>query len=98
VENGEVLVASPEASMRFTMIANLQDNADASVRIVCPVMWLWGHDFKSVGEMFDMSRVWAEMASNVVTHAIPECGHLPHEEKPAEINRRLIDFLAGWKG
>jgi haloacetate dehalogenase len=48
--------------------------------------------------MFDMPRVWAEMASNLVTHAIPECGHLPHEEKPEEINRLLIDFLAGWKG
>ena len=51
-----------------------------------------------VGEMFDMPRVWAEMASNLVTHAIPECGHLPHEEKPEEINRLLIEFLAGWKG
>jgi pimeloyl-ACP methyl ester carboxylesterase len=37
------------------------------------------------------------MASNLVTHAIPECGHLPHEEKPGKINRLLIDFLAGWK-
>jgi hypothetical protein len=57
-----------------------------------------GRDFKLVGEMFDMPRVWAEMASNLVTHASPECGHLPHEEKPEEINRLLIDFLAGWKG
>jgi haloacetate dehalogenase len=75
-----------------------QDNADASVKIACPVMLLRGRDFKLVGEMFDMPRVWAAMASNLVTHAIPECGHLPHEEKPEEINRLLIDFLAGWKG
>jgi pimeloyl-ACP methyl ester carboxylesterase len=75
-----------------------QDNGDASVKIACPVMSLWGRDFKLVGEMFDMPSVWAEMASNLVTHAIPECGHLPHEEKPEEINRLLIDFLAGWKG
>ena len=75
-----------------------QDNVDASVKIACPVMSLWGRDFKLVGGMFDMPRVWAVMASNLVTHAIPECGHLPHEEKPEEINRLLIDFLAGWKG
>ncbi|HTF66731.1 MAG TPA: alpha/beta hydrolase [Edaphobacter sp.] len=75
-----------------------QDSEDASVKIACPVMSLWGRDFRLVGEMFDMPRVWAEMASNLVTHAIPECGHLPHEEKPEEINRLLIDFLAGWKG
>ena len=49
-----------------------------------------GRDFKLVGEMFDMPRVWKE----IVTHAIPDRGHLPHEE----INRLLIDFLAGWKG
>jgi haloacetate dehalogenase len=61
-------------------------------------MSLWGRDFKFVGEMFDMPRVWGEMASNLVTHAIPECGHLPHEGKPEEINRLPSDFLAGWKG
>jgi haloacetate dehalogenase len=59
-----------------------QDDVDASVKIACPVM----------------PRVWAEMASNLVTHAIPECGHLPHEEKAEEINRLLINFLADWKG
>jgi pimeloyl-ACP methyl ester carboxylesterase len=37
-----------------------QDNADASVKIACPVMSLWGRDFKLVGEMFDMPRVWAD--------------------------------------
>jgi haloacetate dehalogenase len=47
-------------------------------------MSLWGRDFKLVGEMFDMPRVWEEMASNLVTHAIPHCGHLAHEEKPEE--------------
>ena len=48
--------------------------------------------------MFDMPCVGAEMASNPVNHAISEYGHLHHEEKPEEINRLLIDFLAGWKG
>src|ERR1700757_1309291 len=45
-----------------------QDNADAFTKIACPVMSLWGRDFKLVGAMFDMPRVWAEMASNLVTH------------------------------
>jgi len=34
-----------------------QDNADASAKIACPVMSLWGRDFKLVGEMFNMPRV-----------------------------------------
>jgi haloacetate dehalogenase len=78
-----------------------QGYVDASVKIACPVMSIWGRDFKLVGEMFDMPRVWAEMASNLVTHAIPECGHLSHEEKPEEnqspsdqLPRRLERLIA----
>jgi pimeloyl-ACP methyl ester carboxylesterase len=61
-------------------------------------MSFWGRDFKLVGEMFDLPRVRGKMASNLVTHVIPECGHLPRKEKPEEINRLLIDFLADCKG
>jgi pimeloyl-ACP methyl ester carboxylesterase len=43
-----------------------QDNADASVKIACPVMSIWGRDFKLVGEMFDMpacGRRWQAISS-----------------------------------
>lgn len=29
--------------------------------------------------------------------SIPQCGHLPHEEKPDEVNRALLDFLRPWQ-
>jgi haloacetate dehalogenase len=48
--------------------------------------------------MFDMPKVWQEMASNLVTHAIPQCGHLPQEEQPEVVTRLLVDFLEDWKG
>jgi haloacetate dehalogenase len=75
-----------------------QDVADAEVKITCPVMSLWGSDFYAVGKMFDMPKVWAEMASNLTTHAIPQCGHLPQEERPDVVNRLLVEFLETWKG
>ena len=74
-----------------------QDIADAAAKIACPVMSLWSADFYVIGEMFDMPKVWEEMASNLVTHAISQCGHLPQEEQPEVVTRFLVDFLENWK-
>ena len=46
----------------------------------------------------DMPKVWAEMATNLVTHAIPQSGHLPQEEPPEVVTRLLMDFLKTWRG
>jgi len=73
-----------------------QDEADADVKIACPTLSLWGADFYGVGKMFDMAAIWAEMASNLRTVAIPQCGHLPQEEQPERVNAELLDFLKGW--
>jgi len=75
-----------------------QDLEDEDVKISCPVMSLWGADFHTVGKLFDMPKIWAEMADNLEVHSIAECGHLPQEEQPEEVNRLLIQFLAGWQG
>jgi pimeloyl-ACP methyl ester carboxylesterase len=75
-----------------------QDMADADVKIACPTLALWGADYYAVGKLFDMLQVWAEMAGDLRTHAIPQCGHLPQEEQPEIVNRLLLDFLEGWIG
>ncbi|MDO7901813.1 alpha/beta fold hydrolase [Pseudomonas sp. K1(2024)] len=75
-----------------------QDLADAEVKISCPVMSLWGADFHAVGKLFDMKKVWAEMADDLQTHAIEQCGHLPQEEQPETVNKLLLDFLESWRG
>lgn len=75
-----------------------QDMADADVKIACPVMSLWGADFASVGKLFDMPKVWAEMADNLEAHAIEQCGHLPQEEQPEVVNNLLVKFLETWRG
>jgi pimeloyl-ACP methyl ester carboxylesterase len=75
-----------------------QDQADADVKIACPTLSLWGADFYAVGKMFDMPKVWAEMAEDLRTCAIPQCGHMPQEEQPEVVNRLLVEFLSGWSG
>jgi pimeloyl-ACP methyl ester carboxylesterase len=75
-----------------------QDQADADKKIACPTLSLWGADFYAVGQMFDMPAVWAEMAENLKTAEIPQCGHLPQEERPEIVNKLLMDFLDGWVG
>ena len=75
-----------------------QDSIDADKTIVCPTLSLWGADFYPVGQMFDMPTVWAEMAANLKTAEIPQCGHLPQEEQPEIVNKLLMDFLDGWVG
>jgi len=77
---------------------NAQDRVDAAIKIDCPVLALWGANFYAVAKMFDMDSVWKEMASNLKTYSIPQCGHLPQEEQPEIVNKLLIDFLNGWQG
>lgn len=73
-----------------------QDNEDAHIKIECPTLSLWGEDFGAVGKMFDMPKIWSEMATNLKAVPIKRCGHLPHEERPDEVNKLLLDFLQGW--
>jgi haloacetate dehalogenase len=75
-----------------------QDILDEDVKIACPTLSLWGADFYAVGQMFDMAAVWAEMADDLRTFAVPQCGHLPQEEQPEIVNQLLLEFLAGWHG
>jgi haloacetate dehalogenase len=75
-----------------------QDTADADVKIACPTLSLWGADFYAVGKMFDMAKVWAEMAVDLRTYAVPQCGHMPPEERPDVVNKLLLEFLSGWSG
>jgi hypothetical protein len=75
-----------------------QDQVDADKKIARPTLSLWGADFYAVGQMFDMRAVWAEMAENLKAAEIQQCGHLPQEEQPEIVNKRLMEFPDGWSG
>jgi haloacetate dehalogenase len=75
-----------------------QDEADKDVLIACPTLALWGEDFAIGGKMWDFREVWKQMASDVQFLSIPQCGHLPHEERPSIVTEELMRFLSPWKG
>ncbi|WP_263262943.1 alpha/beta hydrolase [Pseudomonas sp. RIT-PI-S] len=86
------------ADYRANAVDVAQDQEDAQVKIACPVMALWGADFHAVGKLFDMAKVWAEMAENLEAHPIENSGHLPQEEQPEVVNELLLKFLQTWRG
>src|SRR5262249_29790639 len=65
---------------------------DASKRIVAPTLAVWGEQDRvlSPSEGLRLSREIS--GSRLVT--IPDAGHLPQEERPAEFARAVESFLA----
>ena len=49
-------------------------------------------------KMFDVATIWRDMTTDLRTVSIPQCCHLPHEERPDVVNAALLGFLEGWKG
>jgi len=74
-----------------------QDKADADSLLEMPTLVLWGEDFAAGGRLWDFREVWSHYSRNVEFISIPNCGHLPHEEKPQFVTDALLRFLAPWK-
>ena len=55
------------------------------------VMLLWGHDDMTVP--FEHSQDLLGVLPNVEFHVFENCGHIPHYEKPDEVNPILLKFL-----
>ena len=71
-----------------------QDQQDRDVRIQAPTLVLWGEEFTAGGKMWDFREIWPTVAENPEFVSIPQCGHLPHEEKPQAVTEALLKFLA----
>ncbi|MGA2999540.1 alpha/beta fold hydrolase [Bradyrhizobium sp.] len=74
-----------------------QDEEDKDVKLRCPTLALWGAEFEAA-KMVDMAEIWSGLAEDLTTAPIALAGHLPHEERPVEVNVALEAFLAPWKG
>ncbi len=55
------------------------------------VMLLWGHEDMTVP--FEHSSALRAAIPQVEFHAFDHCGHIPHYEKPDEVNPLLLKFL-----
>jgi pimeloyl-ACP methyl ester carboxylesterase len=56
-----------------------------------PVLLFWGRDDMTVP--FDHSNDLRVAMPKLEFHAIEQCGHTPHYEKPEEFNPLLLEFL-----
>lgn len=46
-----------------------------------------------LGDAIDQQAAW--LPAHAGTHVVPDAGHWVHQERPEEVNRLLLDFLAG---
>jgi pimeloyl-ACP methyl ester carboxylesterase len=56
-----------------------------------PVLLFWGRNDPTVP--FKHSDILRAAMPNLEFHVIENCGHIPHYEKPEEVNPILLDFL-----
>jgi len=55
------------------------------------ILLFWGREDTTVP--FDHSAELCRVMPNIEFHIIEKCGHIPHYEKPAEVNPILLEFL-----
>jgi len=70
------------------------DRADASARIGCPLLVLWGKQ-GLMEKHFDVLATWHEKASGPVTGRALDCGHYLPEEAPEATLEQLRAFFTG---
>ncbi len=56
-----------------------------------PVLLIWGRNDRTLP--LEQSRNILSLVPQVEFHIIENCGHMPHYEKPEEVNSILADFL-----
>ncbi len=57
-----------------------------------PTLLFWGINDKTIP--FETSKVILQAIPHAEFHAIENCGHIPHYEKPGVVNPILLEFLS----
>jgi len=65
-------------------------------RIGAPTLVVWGQD--DPWHPLSMAREFGRRIAGARVEILPECGHLPHEERPDDFNRLVLGFLAQHQG
>lgn len=79
------------STIRHGMLGSFINTYKALGKMDKRVMLLWGRDDVTVP--FEHSYELRAAMPNVEFHAFENCGHIPHYEKPAEVNPILLEFL-----
>lgn len=56
-----------------------------------PILLLWGRNDRTVP--FEQSSLLRDVMPDAEFHVIENCGHIPHYERPAEVNPIILNFL-----
>ena len=79
------------SSVRSGMLGNFSSTYQKIGEQGLPTLLLWGKDDKTVP--FAHSEKILGAIPQAEFHAFDDCGHIPHYEKPDELNPRLLEFL-----
>jgi pimeloyl-ACP methyl ester carboxylesterase len=79
------------STIRNRMLDSFLDHYQRVAKLGKPVLLFWGRNDPTVP--FLHSDTLRKAIPNIEFHAIENCGHIPHYEKPEEVNPILLEFL-----
>ena len=79
------------STIRNNMLGSFVETYKAVGRLALPVLLLWGRNDMTVP--FSHSDDLQRAMPNAQFRVIENCGHIPHYEKPEEVNPILLEFL-----
>lgn len=79
------------STIRNHMLDSFLDDYQRVAKLGKPVLLFWGRNDPTVP--FRHSDALRKAIPTIEFHAIENCGHIPHYEKPEEVNPILLEFL-----
>jgi len=79
------------SSLRHHMLGSFRGLYERLGRRRIPVLLIWGQDDRSVP--FAQSKDMQELLPDAAFFPVANCGHIPHYEKPGDVNPRMLEFL-----
>ena len=79
------------STVRHKMLGSFSTTYAQLGRLGTQVLLVWGENDRTVP--FEHSRVLRQLLPEADLLVVPDCGHIPHYERPQIVNPRLIDFL-----
>jgi pimeloyl-ACP methyl ester carboxylesterase len=80
------------STMRNDMLESFYETYERIGKLKKATLLFWGKEDKTVP--FENSGLLMKALPHAEFHAIENCGHIPHYEKPEIINPILLEFLS----
>lgn len=79
------------SSVRNHMLGSFSETYSSLGKLGKPTQLIWGQNDTTVP--FEHSRTLLQLLPDAELVALPDCGHVPHFERPDLVNPRLVAFL-----